>query len=271
MKKLMENYKYKLLVILTLSLVFTGFNYYFNLFFKDTKNNIERFPIFLLSITIILFYIIPVIFLLRYLIKRLNISRHVVALSLILGFSICNLLGSEGNSLLSLILLSLNPPSHIVADWGASIIAPIAEEFSKAFVVLLVYFLCGKISLKTAFVCSFISGLGFQVSEDLAFIHEATFGNEISGFEQAFERVSYALGTHMIFTILFGVGLIALIKRESAISKCKAIFWIISAITLHFFWNSPLKGEWIIPLLGSIGLNLAYNVFTNVDKLGEND
>lgn len=75
----------------------------------------------------------------------------------------------------------------------------------------------------------------------------------------------------MIFTILFGVGLIALIKRESAISKCKTIFWIISAITLHFFWNSPLKGEWIIPLLGSIGLNLAYNVFTNVDKLGEND
>ena len=270
MGNLLENYKYRLLVILTLSLIFTGFYYYFDIFSKDNKN-IGHFPEFLLSITIIFFYVIPVVFLLRYLIKRLDVSRQAVMLSLILGFSACSLLGSEGNSLLSLILLSLNLPSHIIADWGSAITAPFAEEFAKGFVVVLVYFLCRKISLRTAFVCSLISGLGFQVSEDLAFIHGAAFGEGTSGFEQAFERVSYALGTHMVFAILFGVGVIALINKESGISGHKAVFWIVSSITLHFIWNSPLKGEWVIPLLGSIGLNLAYNVFTTVDRLDNND
>ena len=270
MKKILENYKYKLLIIFTLSLVYTGANYYFEPFSKNNKN-VALFPTFLLSITIVCFYVIPVIFLLRYLIRRLSVSRQAVAFSLILGFSICIFLGSEGNSLLSLILLSLKVPERVLVDWGASMTAPIAEELAKGFVVLLVYLLCKKMSLRTVFVCSLISGFCFQVLEDIFFIHAATFGNEISGYEQAFERVSYALGSHMVFTILFGVGLIVLIKKDTGITRGKAVFWMLSAVVLHFLWNAPFEEKWIIPVLGSIGLNLAYNVFTNIDRLDEND
>lgn len=267
---LFQKYKYRLLSIFTICLVFVGFNYYLEMFFENSPD-VEIYPKFLTALPILAIYIVPVIFLLRFLIKRFNVPMNVVGLSLILGFSICSYLGGEGNSLLSLLWLSVDPTKKLITDWGPALTAPFAEEFAKGFVVLLVYLLCKKFSLKTAFVCSFISGLCFQISEDIAFIFNTTVGGETSGFAQAFERVSYALGSHTVFTILVGVGLVVLLNKDTAVSKLKAVIWMICAVVLHFFWNSPFEGKWIIPLLGAIGLNLAYYVFTVVDSLDEND
>ncbi|MFS5832886.1 hypothetical protein SS771_00610 [Streptococcus agalactiae] len=75
----------------------------------------------------------------------------------------------------------------------------------------------------------------------------------------------------MDFAIVFGVGLIALLKKETSIPKSKALFFIIAPIVLHFAWNSPLEGDWVTPLFGSINLCLAYYVFTLVDSLDEGD
>ncbi|MDD7761137.1 MAG: hypothetical protein PT956_00570 [Firmicutes bacterium] len=51
--------------------------------------------------------------------------------------------------------------------------------------------------------------------------------------------------------------------------KSQALFFIIAPIVLHFAWNSPLEGDWVTPLFGSINLSLTYYVFTFVDSLDE--
>ena len=107
--------------------------------------------------------------------------------------------------------------------------------------------------------------------EDWAYIFQSTFGETNTGFAIAFERVANALGGHMAFSILFGVGLIALIKKAPALSGLKAVCLLLAPVLIHFIWNSPLEGDWVFPLLGSINLNLAYYAFTLVKNLDEED
>lgn len=270
MKKFIDNYGYKSLVITTVALVFVSFRDFFIQFAEEDKAA-ALFPSFLTASSIVLLYAIPVIILIRYLINYLNISKRVVLLSFILGFTLPLYLGSQGNALISYILFSINAPQEFLDAWGAALTAPFTEEIAKGAVVLLVYLLCKGVSLKDAFVSGMISGFGFQVLEDWAYIFQSTFGETNSGFSIAFERVSNALGSHMAFGIVFGVGLIALIKKTAAISRLKAIFFIAAPVLLHFIWNSPLEGDWVFLLLGSINLNLAYYAFTNVNRFDEND
>ncbi len=270
MKKFINNYGYKLLVIVTVALVFLSFHDYFSQF-SEGDRSAKLFPPFLTASSMVLLYAVPIAFFIRYLVNRLRISGKVVLLSFILGFTLPLYLGSMGNSLISFLLFWLKVPKGILDSWGAALTAPFTEEIAKGAVVLLVYLLCRGISLKEAFVSGMISGFGFQVLEDWAYIFQSTFGETNSGFSIAFERVSNALGSHMAFSIVFGVGLIALIKKGSAISRLKAFCFIIAPVMLHFIWNSPLEGDWVVPLFGSINLYLAYYAFTVVSSLDDND
>lgn len=270
MKKFINTYGRNILTIITLALVFIGFNDYFSQFAEKDKSQ-ALFPIFLIAASTVFLYAIPVALFIFYLVRRFNVSGKVVLISLILGFTLPLYLASQGNSLISLLLFSLNVPKEILSKWGAAMTAPFTEEIAKGLVVLLTYFFCKKISLKDAFISGMISGFGFQVFEDFAYIFQSTFGETNTGFSIAFERISNALGSHMDFAIVFGVGLIALLKKEKSIPKSKALFFIIAPIVLHFVWNSPLEGDWVTPLFGSINLCLAYYVFTFLDSLDEGD
>ncbi|MDY3005960.1 PrsW family intramembrane metalloprotease [Anaerococcus porci] len=270
MKKFISKYGRNLLVAITLALVFVSFRDFF-IQFSEKDKDVALFPSFLIASSIVLLYAIPIAFLIYYLVKKLNVSCKVVMLSFILGFTLPLYLGSLGNSLISMFLFFIKAPQTLLDEWGAALTAPFAEEIAKGIVVLLVYLLCKGISLKEAFISGMISGFGFQVFEDWAYIFQSTFGETNSGFTIAFERVSNALGSHMAFAIVFGVGLIALIKKSSVISRPKALCFIIAPVILHFIWNSPLEGDWVFLLIGSINLNLAYYVFTNVNNLDNND
>lgn len=270
MKEIINNNVHRLLIIITVALVFVSFRDYFIQFAEEGKA-VELFPSFLTASSIVSLYAVPIAFLIYYLVKKLNVSGKVVLLSFILGFTLPLYLGSQGNSLISYFLFSIKAPQELLDVWGAALTAPFAEEIAKGTVVILVYLLCKGISLKEAFMSGMISGFGFQVLEDWAYIFQSTFGETNSGFLIAFERVSNALGSHMAFGIVFGVGLIALIKKSSAISRLKAFCFVIVPVILHFVWNSPIEGDWVFLLLGSIALNLAYYVFTNVNHLDEND
>lgn len=270
MKKFINNYGHKLLVIITVALVFVGFRDYFSQFAEKDKAA-ALFPAFLTASGTVLLYAVPIAFFIRYSVNRLKVSGKVVLLSFILGFTLPLYLGSEGNSLISYFLFCIKVPQEILDSWGAALTAPFTEEIAKGAVVLLVYLLCRGISLKEAFVSGMISGFGFQVLEDWAYIFQSTFGETNSGFSIAFERVSNALGSHTAFGVVFAVGLIALIKKSTAISGLKAFGFILTPVIIHFVWNSPLEGDWVFPLFGSINLNLAYYAFTIVDRLDEND
>ncbi len=270
MKNCIKNCVCKLPVIITAALVFVGFHDYF-IQFSEGNKPAALFPAFFAAAGAVLLYAVPVAFFIRYLARRLKVSGKVVLLSAILGFTLPLYLGSQGNSLISIVLFQLNVPKEILESWGAALTAPFAEEIAKGAVVLLVYFLYRKISLKDAFVAGMISGFGFQVLEDWAYIFQGTFGESNIGFSTAFERIAAALGGHMAFSIMFAVGLIALIEKGAEISKLKAFLLMAAPVVLHFVWNSPLDGDWVVPLLGSINLNLAYYVFTIVEHLDEKD
>ncbi len=270
MKKCIQTNRRRLLVIITVALVFVSFRDFF-IQFAEKDKAVALFPSFLAASGMVSLYAVPIAFLIYYLVKKLNVSGNVVILSFILGFTLPLYLGSQGNSLISYFLFSIQAPQEFLDAWGAALTAPFAEEIAKGTVVLLVYILCKGISLKEAFVSGMISGFGFQVLEDWAYIFQSTFGETNSGFLTAFERVSNALGSHMAFGIVFGVGLVALIKKGSSISRLKSCCFMIAPVILHFIWNSPLEGEWIFLLLGGINLNLAYYAFTTVNHLDEND
>ncbi|MCI6272630.1 MAG: PrsW family intramembrane metalloprotease [Erysipelotrichaceae bacterium] len=270
MNNLLKKFQHKILIALTAYLIFTGFYLIFEGLYKDNPNT-DKFPLFLTCLSVLVFYIVPFYFGLKYLIKRFNVSIEAVYLSIILGITATTYLSSEGNSLLSMIWLSIDPTRQFLNDWGAALTAPFAEEFSKGFIVLLVFWLCKKMSLKAAFVCGLIAGLGFQMFEDVLYIHNAVFFGDISGFAEGLERVAAAFGTHAIFTAMFGCGLMVLVKKSTAISKYHAIFWMITSLAIHFVWNSPIEWDGKTFMLGSFGLFMACYIFTVVDKLNDND
>ncbi len=266
MNSFREKYGYRLLVILTAALIFLGFQDYF-IQFAEKEKSVDLFPSFLNAAATVLIYAIPLALFIWYLARRWAVRGQVVLLSSILAFTLPLYLGSQGNSLISLLLFALKVPMEVLDAWGAALTAPFAEEIAKGAVVLLVFGLCRGISLREAFISGMISGFGFQVLEDWAYIFQATFGEENLGFSIAFERLSNALGSHTAFGIVFGMGLIALLNRPGGISKGKAIFLLLAPVALHFAWNSPLDGDWVVPLFGSININLAYYAFTLVEAL----
>lgn len=268
MKNLINKYGYKLLVVLTVALVFMGFHDYFGQFAEKEKSA-ALFPAFLTAASLVLLYAVPFALFMRYLVKRLKVSDKVVLLSAILGFTLPLYLGGLGNTLISFILITCKLPGEILDNWGAALTAPFTEEIAKGAVVLLVFLLFKGISLKEAFVSGMISGFGFQILEDIAYVFQSTFGETNSGFSIAFERVSNALGSHTAFGIVFGVGLIALMNKGAKISRMKAICLLLAPVVLHFVWNSPLEGDWVTPLFGSINLYLAYMTFTMVERMEE--
>lgn len=268
MKSLIKNYAYKLLLILSISLIFMGFRDYF-VQFSEGNRAVELFPSFFLAASMVLIYAIPFTFLIFYLAKKLSVSKNVLILSYIFAFTIPLYLGSEINSSISFVLFSLKVPQSILDNWGAALTAPFAEELAKVFVVVLVYFICKDISLKEAFISGMISGFGFQVLEDIAYIFQSSFSENNEGFKIAFERISNALGTHIAFSILCAVGIISLMKKSKYISKLKAILFILIPVAIHFIWNSPLEGAWVFPLFGSINLNLVYYAFISIKDLEE--
>ena len=270
MKNMNTSFGRRLLIVATLALVFMSFRDYV-IQFSEGDQPAALYPSFLMASAMVLLYAVPIAFFIQYLAKRLAVSGKVLLLSYILAFTLPLYLGGQGNSLISYALFSLKVPDEILNAWGAALTAPFAEEVAKGAVVLLVYWLCRGISLKEAFIVGMISGFGFQVLEDWAYIFQSTFGETNTGFAIAFERVANALGGHMAFSILFGVGLIALIKKAPALSGLKAVCLLLAPVLIHFIWNSPLEGDWVFPVLGSINLNLAYYAFTSVKNLDEED
>ncbi len=268
MKEFFKKNGYYFLVIITIALVFSGFRIQFEDLSKANEHP-ENYPIFLLTVSMIGIYLIPFALGIRYLQKKFCISGKIIALSWIVGLTVTVLLGTEGNSALSFLLLQLNLSDEFLKAWGAAITAPFTEEISKGIAVLLVYLLCRKLTLKETLVSAWIAGAGFMVAEDIGYIYQTVFQGMESGFPVIFERISGAMGGHVIFTGLFATGLIILLSKNDQVPKGKALLWLISPVVLHFLWNSPIDFPGIINILGTIGLTLTYHMYKTIEALDE--
>ena len=86
MKVFIDKHKTKLHIFLAVWGFFSGCKILLTFFGKP--NGLEaKYPLFFLTISLVSFYVIPMIFLIRYLVKRFDISKKVVHLSWVLGIT----------------------------------------------------------------------------------------------------------------------------------------------------------------------------------------
>lgn len=229
-----------------------------------------KYPLFLLTISLVAIYLIPLLVLTYYLAKRYNISKQVIGLSWLLGLTSSISFSELGHTAIGYFLLEIVKASdNFLKDWGAAISGPLAEEIGKGLTVLLVLLICRKMTLKNALVSGMIVGLGFQIMEDITFVFRDMFMNKLDGFETILERVGQAGWVHWVFTLLFAIGLVALLTKNTGMSKAQGVFWIGASFGIHFLFNSPFNTgifQTVFPILSILLGLLAYRT---VEKLSE--
>ncbi|MFW5630767.1 MAG: PrsW family glutamic-type intramembrane protease, partial [Acetivibrio ethanolgignens] len=241
MKRFFIEKKHIILVTITLVFFFAGVS---SQFIDLTKNNghDDKYPIFLLAISMIGFYLIPMALGIYYLKKRWEVSDKPLVISWILGLSATGFLSTIFHMAIGFFWLNIiQAPQEFLNAWGGSVSAPFAEELAKYLVVLLVLYFAHEKSLKATWLSAIIVGLGFQIIEDISYTSVAVFQENTSGFSSLFERIAYSFGTHWVFTGLFAFGMLVLTRKKLLIPKWKGCIWAISSIALHFLWNSPIE------------------------------
>ena len=273
MKAFIEKHKMKLIIFLAVWGFFSGCKILLAFFGKP--NGMEaKYPLFFLTISLVALYVIPMIFLIRYLAKRFEISKKVVHLSWVLGITASYYFSGIGQTLLGAFwLLVVKPPQSFIDAWGAAVTAPIHEEVGKGLVVFLVLLLFKQLNLKNALVSGLIVGLSFQVVEDCVYTFQQMFTAKTDGFATLIERIVHAGGTHWTFSLVFAVGMVASLSKNSGLSKKQVWFWLSMAVLAHFLLNTPFNAGLtsdtaeVTILMLCFNLCLAIAAFMMVDKL----
>ncbi|BCP63784.1 protease PrsW [Streptococcus parasuis] len=230
----------------------------------------DKYPLFFLTISLVTIYLLPLLFLTRYLAKRYHISKKVTNLSWLLGLTAGMAFSELGHMAVGYFWIEIVKASdNFKADWGAAVSAPFAEEFGKGLVVLLVLLICRNLTLKHAMVSGMIAGLCFQLIEDCIFTFRDMFMGKLDGFETIIERVGQAGWTHWVFTMLFAIGLVALLTKDSGMSKAQGAGWLFASMGLHFLFNSPFNTGILSTVFPVMSILLGLLAYLMVDKLPE--
>ncbi|MGZ8743774.1 MAG: PrsW family intramembrane metalloprotease [Nocardioides sp.] len=151
--------------------------------------------------------------------------------------------------------------------WSAGLTAPWSEEIVKLLPVVLLIGLAPRV-MRCAFdgfIIGAISGLAFQVFEDVAYVYgtaAANFGQAEYGTSTLGVRTALSAG-HWAWSAVAGAGLIYLIGRPSEPRRRGlGIALILASMFMHWLWDSvtPLTGgaTWAIAVYLPITLiNLA--------------
>jgi protease PrsW len=156
--------------------------------------------------------------------------------------------------------------SDFAQDWSAGLTAPWSEEIAKLMPVILMIGLAPRL-MRCAFdglIVGAISGLAFQVFEDVAYVYESAasnFGQAEYGVQTMMMRTFVGLIGHWTWSAVCGAGLIFLIGRsEERARRGLGVALILSSMLLHFAWDSlsALTGgaSW------SVGLYLPLSIVT---------
>jgi protease PrsW len=141
--------------------------------------------------------------------------------------------------------------------WSAGLTAPWSEEIVKMLPVVLLIGLAPHV-MRCAFdgfIIGAISGLAFQVFEDVAYVYgsaAANFGQAEYGTSTLGIRPLLSTG-HWVWSALCGAGLIYLIGRPAEEPRrALGIGLILWAMFLHWFWDSSAAlfggATWVIGL-----------------------
>ncbi|MGV9713290.1 PrsW family intramembrane metalloprotease [Gordonia sp. NPDC003424] len=132
------------------------------------------------------------------------------------------------------------------AEWSAGLTAPVTEEFAKGLGVVLLIYLAPKV-IRTAFdgfIVGAFCGLGFQVVEDVLYsfnIAGSHFGADAGdlGFNIALFRMLTGLSGHILFSAIFGAGIVYLLGRPGEPRNvARGLGFLVLPMVMHWFWDS---------------------------------
>jgi RsiW-degrading membrane proteinase PrsW (M82 family) len=129
-------------------------------------------------------------------------------------------------------------------DWGPGLTAPWSEEIAKMLPVVLLIGLAPKV-IRCAFdglIIGAISGLAFQVFEDVAYVYTsagANFGQAEYGTSTLGLRTVLGLSGHWTWSAVCGAGLIYLVGRPAEKPhRVLGAALIASSMVMHFIWDA---------------------------------
>jgi len=208
---------------------------------------------FLLGIVLLLFYMVPMFFIIYFLDFYDREPLSLVAAALLWGGVVAIALAGPTNTNVSEVIARILGPDT-AANWSAAISAPFVEESLKACGVIMIYLIARREvnDIMDGFVYGAMVGLGFAVVEDLHYFLYAFGGDPGGVLAGFFQRVVLAgLYGHVVYSGLIGIGIAYFVTRkgEESLVKRWGVMIGLAAVSVfgHFLWNSPwlnfLPGE----------------------------
>lgn len=188
---------------------------------------------------LLIIYIIPMMYGINVLMKKLQCSWKIFIGAFVSGFFISTFLASYGNMALDNLWTGLLPKA-MVEQWSDALSAPIAEEFIKALICVLFLYIMKQMKLKHFLISGIGVGLGFQVLEDISYIIPEGMGDGVMNeiIPSALYRISIFAASHWAYTAVVSIGVYLVYKQRK---KVRGYIYLFSPVILHFIWNSPLS------------------------------
>ncbi|HEL0577604.1 TPA: PrsW family intramembrane metalloprotease [Streptococcus equi subsp. zooepidemicus] len=263
--------RYKKIIATTLFmlLVFNGIEYEcLNLI--SPKQTFYQSAALILSTSLLGIYLIPFSLAIAYLKGLYQIRTTTLILAGLGGLYISGFLASFGNQVLEQFWVSLIKPNIALEEWTGALTGPFVEEPIKAFAAMLVIYLLPAINLKQKLVISLISGMGFQLTEDISYIASAADRSINDILPTTLARISSSPNSHWVYTGIFTMGVYLLIKKSQLFPRSLQIFWVVSPLALHFIWNSPISDlAGIAVIHGTITTLIFISLFKKIHALDD--
>lgn len=207
---------------------------------KPVSQMLLRYQMMIICFLLLLIYLIPFVFFVRYSCRRMYVSRKLPVIAFLSGWFIPGFIAGECNDALEKLLRHLTSKSF-TEMWGAAIIAPFVEESVKLLPVVLLLVLIGYRKREQFLITGMCAGMGFQISEDFGYIESQVSGSRKEvltaiGFTLN-DRVSGFL-SHWCYTALAAVAVWTIFYKKE---KKKGILLLLVPVISHFLWDSPLN------------------------------
>lgn len=124
-------------------------------------------------------------------------------------------------------------------NWQDALSSPYTEEILKMATAFLCMMMLNARKKVDFLISGFGVGLGFQIMEDIGYIipYDSTYDEVSMIMANSIDRLKGAIGSHMIYSAVFMMGLYYYSKGE----KLKGLALMVIVSVNHFMWNMPLK------------------------------
>lgn len=192
------------------------------------------------SFLMLLIYIVPFVFFMKWLCKKYSISGLELMLAAFCGAFIPSPFAGALNDGFTHHMSHLL--GHYYSDaWMGSFEVGIVEELLKLGTAALILYVLGRKSLKIYLSIGMCVGMGFQIEEDISYITESGFKHVNESFPTAINRIQGSIGSHWTYTAVAAAGLYLMVTaRGNKKKRNKGLGLILLAIADHFLYDTPI-------------------------------